>query len=93
MNLKITYYNNYFKLKGVLDRKSVNFFFSELSHIIDKVDSLTVSLEGIERIDRHGVRALAKLHNEAISKNKQLSFVGIGANGFYNHLKSREAVA
>ena len=93
MNLKITHYNNYLKLKGVLDRKSVDVFYGELHRIFDKVDVLTISLEGIESIDRYGVRALAKLHNEAISKNKQLSFIGMGFNGFYDHLKSEEAVA
>lgn len=93
MDLKITHYNNYFKLKGVLNRKNVRFFYNELNRVIDKVDTLTISLEGLESIDRHGVRALAKLHNEAISKNKRLSFIGMGFNEFYNHLKSHEAVA
>tara|TARA_R110001592_G_C12537843_1_gene688449 strand:+ start:156 stop:437 length:282 start_codon:yes stop_codon:yes gene_type:complete len=88
MNLKITYNNNnFFKLKGILDRKSMNVFQQEFNDIFDRVNNLTISIEEIEWMDKHGVKAIAGLHNEAIMKNKKLSIIGLGCKELYEHFK------
>ncbi len=87
MNLKITHSNNFFKLKGILDRNSLGLFKQEFYHIFDHVNSLTVSIEEVEWMDRFGVQAMTELHNEAISKNKKLSIIGLGCKDLYEHFK------
>jgi anti-anti-sigma regulatory factor len=91
MNLKITHYNNYFNIKGILDKQSVQIFLEEIHEAFDRLQSITISLEGLESIDKHGVMALAKLHNESISNHKQLSIIGFGCDDLYDHFKTNDA--
>ena len=93
MNLEITNYNNQFKITGVLNRQNVHLFNSEFKNIFDKVNSLTLSIEGLTSIDRYGVNALAQLHNESITKRKSLSIIGMGCDDLYEHFKSEETAA
>lgn len=93
MNLEITSYNNQFKIKGVLNRQNVSVFNSEFKNIFEKFNSLILSIEGLSSIDRYGVNALAQLHNESITQNKNLSIVGLGCDDLYEHFKSEESVA
>jgi ABC-type transporter Mla MlaB component len=91
MNLEITSYNNFFKIRGILDRKSLHLFQTEFEHIFDTFDKLTISIEGLESVDRYGVNALAKLHNEAITKHKSLSIIGYGCKDVYEHFTTNDA--
>ncbi len=91
MDLKITNYNNFFKIKGILNKQSIHIFQSEFQNIFEKVSMLTISIEGLESIDSHGVSALAKLHNESITKDKSLSIIGLGCKDLYDHFKSSDA--
>ena len=91
MNIRISSYNNYCTVKGVLDKSNVKVFLSELYHLITQVDSLTLSLEGLESIDRHGVQALAQLHNEFVRQQKQFSVVGNRTDMVYAHFKANTA--
>ncbi|SDR86225.1 anti-anti-sigma factor [Formosa sp. Hel1_31_208] len=91
MNLEITHANNFFKVKGSLDKHNIHVFQKEFRNIFDKVNAITVSLENLTSIDRFGVRAIAQLHNEAITKNKRLSIIGLGQGNLYHHFKSEEA--
>ena len=84
MELEITHHNNFFKVKGILDRKTVNVFQEEFS-------TLTLSIENLSHIDRYGVNALAQLHNESINKGKSLSIIGMGCDDLYEHFKSGSA--
>ena len=90
MNLKITNCNNFFKIKGILNRRSIHVFQEEFRNIFDKVSTLTISIEELEDIDSYGVNALAKLHNESITKEKNLSIIGYGQKGLYRHFKSEK---
>ncbi|GFZ81789.1 hypothetical protein GCM10011531_10120 [Aquaticitalea lipolytica] len=91
MNLQITHYNNHFKIKGVLNRQNVAVFQNEFKNIFDKFSSLTLSIEDLESIDTYGVNALAQLHNESITKHKNLSIIGLGCDDLYEHFKSESA--
>lgn len=91
MNLKITHYNNYFNLKGILDKRSVQLFQEEIQDAFERLQCITISLEDLESIDKHGVKALAKLHNESIVKQKQLSIIGFGCKDLYDHFKTNDA--
>lgn len=91
MDLKITHYNNFFKVKGILDRQNVHVFQKEFQNIFDKVSQLTISLEDLESIDSFGISALAKLHNESLLKHKSLSIIGFGCQDLYQHFKSNDA--
>lgn len=91
MNLKITHYNNFFNVKGILDKESVQKFQDEFEYIFERLQSITISLEDLESIDKHGVMALAKLHNESIAKHKKLSIIGFGCQDLYEHFKTNDA--
>lgn len=91
MDLKISNCNNFFKIKGTLDKDSLGVFQSEFENIFDKVQSLTISIEDVDSMDRFGVNALSALHKEAISKNKSLSIIGLGCKDLYNHFKTEMA--
>ena len=59
----------------------------EFNDIFDRENSLTINIEEVEWMDRYGVKAMTELHNEAISKNKKLSIIGMGCRDLYDHFK------
>ncbi|WP_246146913.1 hypothetical protein, partial [Seonamhaeicola marinus] len=91
MDLRITNCNNFFKIRGVLNKESIVLFNQEFKNIFEKMDNLKVSIEGVESMDRHGVNAITKLHREALMKNKSLSIIGYGCKDLYNHFKATAA--
>ena len=52
MDLKITHCNNFFKVKGTLNKSSISVFQKEFNNIFDKVDALTISIKDIESMDK-----------------------------------------
>jgi anti-anti-sigma regulatory factor len=91
MNLEISNVNNLYKIKGVLNRRTAKLFQKEFITILEKLDSVILNIQGLESIDRHGIVALAKLHNDFITKDKQLSIIGCGNNDLYDYFRSEEA--
>jgi anti-anti-sigma regulatory factor len=91
MDLKITNCNNFFKIKGILNRNNVDVFQNEFKNIFEKVSSLTISIQDIESMDKYGVDAISKLHQEALNKNKRLSIIGYGCKDLYDHFKTNTA--
>ena len=90
MDLEITNYNNRFKIKGTLNKLNLKTFNAHFANIFDKVDNVLLDIERVESIDRAGVMALARLHNESITKSKRLSIIGLGCKDLYEHFKSEE---
>lgn len=90
MDLQITNYNNRFQIKGTLNKLNLKTFNAHFANIFDKVDEILLDIERVESIDRAGVMALAKLHNESITKSKKLSIIGLGCKELYQHFKSEE---
>ncbi|WOD44607.1 hypothetical protein [Hwangdonia lutea] len=88
MELEITSYNNFFKMKGILNKRNLNVFKSAFDNVFERVDALTISIENIEWMDKYGVDALAQLHYQALSKNKKMSIIGLGCKDLYEHFKS-----
>ncbi|MFD0990169.1 STAS domain-containing protein [Mariniflexile jejuense] len=91
MDLKISNCNNFFKIKGTLDKNNLDVFNSQFKNIFENLDVLTISIEEVESMDRLGVNALTALHKEAIAKNKSLSIIGLGCKDLYNHFKTEIA--
>nr|WP_321244884.1 hypothetical protein [uncultured Psychroserpens sp.] len=91
MNLEITFANNFFNVKGVLDRNNIHVFKKHFKNVFNNTNGITISIENLSSIDRYGVSAIAQLHNEAIVKSKRLSIIGLGQNSLYNHFKTEEA--
>ncbi|MFI1773136.1 hypothetical protein [Thalassobellus citreus] len=91
MDLQITNCNNFFKVKGTLNKDNLDVFKSEFKNIFNRVGTLTISIEDVESIDKFGVNALTELHQESIAKNKSLSIIGLGCKDLYNHFKSQTA--
>ena len=91
MELRISHCNNFFKIKGSLNKNNVDFFKSEFKNIFEKLNSLTISIEDLESMDHFGVNALAELHREAIVNNKNMAIIGLGSNDLYKHFKSEKA--
>ncbi|WP_418604636.1 hypothetical protein [Hwangdonia sp.] len=88
MELEITSYNNFFKMKGILNKRNLDVFKRAFDNVFERVDALTISIENIEWMDKYGVDALAQLHYEALSKNKKMSIIGLGCKDLYEHFKS-----
>ncbi|MCL5127570.1 hypothetical protein [Algibacter sp. L4_22] len=91
MDLRITNCNNFFRIKGELNKKSLSIFQNEFQDIFNRVSKLTISVEDIKSMDRHGVKALTELHNEAIAKNKSMAIIGFGSKDLYNYFKTNTA--
>ncbi|NNE33084.1 MAG: hypothetical protein HKN40_12030 [Winogradskyella sp.] len=91
MDLQISNYNNHFQIKGTLNKLNLNTFNSYFSNIFDKLDDILINIESVDSIDRAGVMALAKLHNESITKSKKLSIIGLGCKELYDHFKTQES--
>ncbi len=90
MDLQITSYNNRFQIKGTLNKLNLKTFNSHFSNIFDKLDDILLDIESVDSIDRAGVMALARLHNESITKSKRLSIIGLGCKELYDHFKAQE---
>ena len=88
MTLTITNYNNVYKVKGQLVKLNISIFQNELKNIFEETDNIILNLRDLINIDSHGVNAIAKLHNEALSKNKKLAIIGFGNNQLVSHFKS-----
>lgn len=91
MILEITQINDFYKIKGSLTRKNLPIFMDTFQNIFDKIDALIISLEGLEGIDREGVKAIVNLHNESLTRQKKLSIIGSGCDALYNHFKGHDA--
>ena len=90
MNLEITSYNNRFQIKGHLNSRNLSTFNAHFVNVFDRVDEILLDIEKVESVDRSGVMALARLHNEAIVKSKRLSILGLGCKELYKFFKSEE---
>lgn len=90
MDLQITSYNNRFQLRGTLNKQNVKTFNAHFANIFEKLDEILLDIEKVESIDRAGVMALARLHNESIVNSKRLSIIGLGCKELYQHFKSVE---
>lgn len=91
MDLQISNCNNFFKVKGILDKRSIALFNEEFKNIFEKVNALTISIQDIVSMDKYGVDAISKLHEEALVRNKKLSIVGFGCKELYDHFKTEIA--
>ncbi len=91
MDLTISNCNNFYSLKGILNRNNVYMFQQAFKNIFEKSNTVTISIEDLESIDRYGVNAIARLHDEAIAKNKKFAIVGLGCKDLYDYFKSGKA--
>jgi ABC-type transporter Mla MlaB component len=91
MDLRITNCNNFYKIKGSLNKNNLDVFKNEFKNVFSRLDSITISIEDIESMDKYGVNALGELHKEAIIKSKSLAIIGLGCKDLYNHFKSEVA--
>lgn len=91
MDLRITSCNNFFKLKGTLNKSNIQVFKSELETALHRFNNLTISIEELSSIDRFGVNALTNLHENSLKTHKKLSIIGMGCKELYDHFKSNSA--
>ena len=91
MGLKITGYNNFFKIKGELNRNTLDVFQNEFRDIFKRLNSIIINIEDVELMDRYGVLALTELHEESLIKNKKLVIIGLGCKELYEHFEAETA--
>ena len=91
MALEIFYDNDYFRITGSLNRENLHVFENTFHNIFVKLDKVVISIEDLEGIDRAGVKAIAKLHNESLIRHKKLSIIGGGYKDLYTHFPSNDA--
>ena len=90
MDLTIEKNSNVYELKGSLVRFNVHLFQNEFQNIFEEKNELTISIMDWEKSDNFGINVIAKLHNEAISKNKKLAIIGFGNNQLVDHFKTNK---
>lgn len=88
MDLKITICNNFYKLRGALQQNNILFFQKEISEGLSSFQKLTISIDNLDSIDKHGVNALRDLHYLALQEEKELNIVGLGCKELYDHFNS-----
>ena len=86
MDLRIDSQNNFYEVKGALNKKNIHVFQNAFNNIFEKASNVRISIEGLEAIDKEGKNALAKLHNESIAKHKSLAIIGSGREDVFNFL-------
>ena len=86
MDLRIYSQNNFYEVKGALNKKNIHVFQNAFNNIFETASNVRISIEGLEAIDREGKNALAKLHNESLAKHKSLSIIGSGREDVFNFL-------
>jgi len=91
MDFRITKCNNYIKLKGKLNKNAIGVFNNEFAKIFENYSNIKINIEGLDAIDKYGVRALVNLHNQSLKNNVQFSIIGSGFKELYNFFKSSEA--
>ena len=91
MVLEISNCDNCYKIIGNLTQQNLNIFHSTFRNIFETTNKLTINIEGLKAIDREGVSAITKLHNDAISFKKKLIIIGLGNKELYEHFKSNDA--
>ncbi|QRM88321.1 STAS domain-containing protein [Lacinutrix sp. WUR7] len=90
MKLKITNSNNIYKVQGNLIKMNIPIFKNELKDVFNQADTIVLNLQELTNIDNQGVVAIAQLHNEALSKNKKLSIVGLENGQLSNPFKPHQ---
>lgn len=91
MDLRITSYGNFLKVKGVLHKRNVHLFTKELVDLLERENSVVINVESLEHVDRYGIKAILELHKESIKRRKNVSFIGSGPTILYNKFKSDKA--
>jgi hypothetical protein len=84
MDLRIYNQNNFYEVKGALNKKNIHVFQNAFKNIFESASDIKISVEGLEAIDRQGKNALAQLHNESLAKHKSLSIIGSGREDVFN---------
>lgn len=91
MVLEIKNCDNCYKVKGQLTKFNLEIFNRAFQDIFETNDELTISIEDVKAIDRYGVNAIAKLHNQAIVLGKKLYIIGLGNKELYDEFRTTDA--
>jgi len=91
MVLEIKNCKNCFKVKGQLTQFNLHIFQNAFQDIFENRDEVTLCIEDVKSVDRYGVNAIAKLHNEAIILGKKFYIIGLGNKDLYEDFKSVDA--
>jgi len=91
MELSIINCNNFFKIKGVFNKENLALFEAKFDNIFDRLDVVIISIEHVESMDRHAIKAITKLHEHAVSLSKKLSIVGYGCQTLFKEFKVKIA--
>jgi len=91
MVLEISNCDNCYKITGSLTQQNLYIFQNTFQDIFETTGNLTINIEGLKCIDREGVSAITKLHNQALSNQKKLTIIGLGNKELYQHFKSNDA--
>ena len=90
MNMIIENNNSVYELKGAFVKSTLHKFEDRFEQIFEEENHLTICTVGLDHIDISGVRSIVKLHNEALSKHKKLSIIGLGNQELFDHLKPHQ---
>ncbi|NNK69539.1 MAG: hypothetical protein HKO96_03605 [Flavobacteriaceae bacterium] len=78
-------------MEGDLNYKNLQEFNEIFQSVFNDNDEVTINIDGLRSIDRHGVNAIARLHNEAVLNGKLLTIIGLGNKEVHKHLDRTDA--
>ncbi len=90
MDFEIVHCNHVYNIKGRLNKDHIRTFKKVFNHALRTYDTITISIEELKHIDKHGVKVLTKLHKKALYKHKKLYIVGLGCEDLYHHFAATE---
>jgi len=76
MLLEIKCQENIYTINGNLDKSNLDDFNSHFEHILKASGKVVINIENLVRVDESGMKALVKLHNNALAMGKDLSIIG-----------------
>jgi len=88
MSLIINKSNNVYELKGSLVKFNIHLFEKIFRDFFVINSDLRINIIDLERIDSFGLKAIAKLNNDAISFKKTFSIIGMGNKELFNLFKA-----
>ena len=82
MNLRMTSYGNYLRIKGSLNKRNIDLIKNEIDTMLEREQGIVINVEDVEHIDRYGIKVLIELHKDAIKNRKNVSTPSrISSNG------------
>ena len=87
MSLTIKETNGIFNLEGSINAATAKYFQTHFETILNASKKLTINIDNIIEIDINGMKALKRLHTNALIFNRYFYIVGNGCKEIYDEFR------